>query len=315
LNRAERSWQRRFIFAVSRGLLVFSVLLLSRDHRYEGPDRSAKADAVAVVEYRDLAIGRRPLAPGVTLTGAWEIRSDESRLHGLSALAIQEDGRLLAASDSGVWVNLPRPGEGRLARFRDFAIGPGSPIFKKNRDAEALLVEGDQRLVAFEWRHSLWAYPPDGPATFRRLVSSALRRNSGIEAMVRDPAGRLLLIPERGDRLLRVGDDALTPLPLQGRTGGVADATRLADGRMLVAIREVAWLGLRNRLAWLRREERGYRLVPFSTLPVGPFDNVEGLAAEALPGGGSRVWAVTDDDSWRRVLLLRIDFAPPNAGR
>jgi hypothetical protein len=135
--------------------------------------------------------------------------------------------------------------------------------------------------------------------------------NKGVEAMVEDPAdGALLLLPEGGRKVLRfVGEPALEEEKLTGATtGGIADATRLPDGRTVVAVREVG-LGLTNRLAWLTRDAHGYRLQPFATLPLGPLDNVEGLAAERLPdGGGIRLWAVTDNDNWRRTLLLALDL-------
>ena len=70
----------------------------------------------------------------------------------------------------------------------------------------------------------------------------------------------------------------LKQLPLSSATGGVADAVRLPDGRILVAVREIGLTGLTNKLAWLARTRGGYRLRNFATLPLGAFDNVEGLA-------------------------------------
>ena len=66
------------------------------------------------------------------------------------------------------------------------------------------------------------------------------------------------------------------------------------------------------------RDRGGYRLQPFATLPLGPFDNVEGLAAEVGSDGRTILWAVTDNDGWRRTLLLRMTLdttkAPAKTG-
>lgn len=310
LNRAERGWQRRFISRPLKWLFLLSFLLLGRDHRYEGPDRSPMRDSLVLVRFTPLDLGTRGLPPLIRLTGAWVMEADDPRFSGLSGLALLPQGQLLAITDSGVWVDLPRPGEGGMARLQDLAAGPGTPIFKKHRDAEALLVEGAARLVTFEFRHSLWRYRSGFAARGWPLPRAALTRNSGIEAMVRDGQGRLLLLPENGDRLLALGGTGSSVrLPLRGRTGAIADATRLPDGRMLAAVREVTLLGLRNRLAWLEPEASGYRLRSFATLPMGPFDNVEGLATEPMANGGARLWAVTDGDGWRRNLLLSLELS------
>jgi hypothetical protein len=153
-----------------------------------------------------------------------------------------------------------------------------------------------------------------------RLPTFGWEENKGIEAMIRDPAdGALLLLHEGGRELIRI-DGSLEPkvLPLAGAIGGIADAVRLPDGRMVVAVREISLFGLTNRLAWLERSGAGYRLRPFATLPLGMLDNVEGLAAEPGAAGGTLLWAVTDGDDWRRTLLLRMELdttkAPASTG-
>ena len=83
-------------------------------------------------------------------------------------------------------------------------------------------------------------------------------------------------------------------------------------------MREIGLLGLTNKLAWLERSRRGYRLRNFATLRLGPLDNVEGLAVEPGAGGRTILWAVTDNDGWRRTLLIRLELnarkAPAEAG-
>lgn len=307
LNVPERRWQQSFSFATALCLISLAFLALRSDVRDEGPDRQPGPDRLATLRYLPVQLPQPENAP-FRVAGAWRIEVADDRFAGLSALAALPD-RLLALTDSAVLVDLPQPGERAVARLRDLPDGPWYPTFRKYRDSEAMLVNraGEVEWVTFENSHSLWAYDEDNFAAREPLPSADWPVNKGVEAMVEDPAdGALLLLPEGGREVLRFfGEPEPERLPLTGATGGVADATRLPDGRMVVAVREVG-LGLTNRLAWLRRDDRGYWLEPFATLPLGPFDNVEGLAAERLPGGGTRLWAVTDNDGWRRTLLIAV---------
>lgn len=307
LNETERRLQPRFI----KLLIALPFLLLASDGRTELPDREPKPDRVAAISVSPLR-----LAPGegVMVTGAWEVTADDPRFGMLSALAVLGDGRLQALSDSGVRVTFPRGGVKGSAVLADLPAGPGYPTFKKYRDSEAMIAapDGSGALVAFEHRHGLWRYRWGGKAEALpvALPSGRWKLNKGIEAMVVDPAdGALLLIPEDSGEVLRLtGSPFPRIVPLTGASGGIADAARLPDGRIVVAVREVGLLGLTNRLAWLERSGGGYRLRNFATLPLGPTDNVEGLAAEPGPGGGVRLWAVTDNDGWRRTVLLRLEL-------
>lgn len=321
LNMAEWSLQPRFI----KWLFAGAFLLLASDSRPEWPDRLPMADRLAALRYEPLRLGA---AEGVMLTGAWEVSSDEPRFFGLSGLAVLDARTLVAVTDSGTLVDLPRPGSGGAARFRDLVGGPGPATFKKYRDAEALLILRSPRApdaggfeVAFENRHSVFSYAGNLWRTEgRRLPEAGWSRNKGAEAMVQDLSGppRLLLLGEGGRTLVVLTHGGARVERYRGATGGVADAVRLPDGRMVVAVREIGLLGLTNRLAWLERTPEGYRLRNFATLPLGMFDNVEGLAAEPRPGGGVVLWAVTDNDGWRRTLLLRLELdatkAPAEAG-
>ena len=319
LNAAERPLQRKF----SLGKLIFLLLLLflalgvASDQPPERPDRTPLPERVAPVRYERLA----PVAGhGVALRGLWKVAVADSRFGGLSGLAVRPYGNLLAVTDSGSLVDLPRPRTDGVARVRDLQGGPGWPTFKKYRDSEALLLMRDSRSsrtdlwVTFENRHSLYLYDQRGrSAGGLELPDLGWSPNKGAEALTHDGAGRLLLIGEKGRDVLIGRPDGLNRRPLTGATGGIADAVRLPDGRILVAVREIGF-GLTNRLAWLERDGAGYRLRNFMTLPLGALDNVEGLAAEALPNGGARIWAVTDNDFSSRRPTLLMTFDLPAAG-
>ena len=320
LNHAERRLQRLF----SMLLILGGFLLLASDRPAALPDRQPRPDRIAGLSLEPLPV-RSPTGEGLTVTGSWTLTSDDRRVAGLSALAVLPDGRLQALSDSGALVTFAKPGgRGTSASVSELPDGPGYPTFKKYRDSEAMLVspDGRGRLVAFENQHSLWRYGSAGEASRLPvpLPSARWRKNTGIEAMVADPSdGSLLLLHEGGRELLKLGRSPVPALlPLTGASGGIADAVRLPHGRMVVAVREIGLSGLTNRLAWLERSGAGYRLRNFAALPLGPFDNVEGLAAERMPDGRTLLWAITDSDGWRRTLLLRMTLdttkAPAEAG-
>lgn len=312
LNGGERPSQPSFRKRRRLGWLLVGLLapwMIDRDSPIAIPDREPGQDAVAPVRFTPLAVeAGRELGP-VTIRGAWTLASPEPRFFGLSAL-VATPGGLLAQSDSGVVMAFPRPGSGTVARFHDLPAGPGYATFKKYRDSESLLRAADNGwFVTFEYRDSLWHYDR-AFGRGRRIVDLKPMhwpRNEGVEAMVGAPGGGLLLFPETRPGVLRLREGRATLLPLAGRSGGIADAVTLPDGRIVVALRELG-LGITNRLAWLAPDGAGFRLVPFATLPLGRTDNVEGLAAEALPGGATRLWAVTDNDGWRRTVLLELEM-------
>lgn len=321
LNEAERAGQRWFsLRTFARMALVGLLTLFAGEAWQERPDRRPRPDAVAPLVVRPLRLSPGAGLGPLKVRGAWTLASPDPRFFGLSALVIDR-GALLAQSDSGALLRMSEPGQGASVAIHELPAGPGFPTFKKYRDSESLLRAADGGwFVTFEFRDSLWHFDRD----FRRggeLVDLGLMhwpRNEGVEAIVGAPGGGLLLIPEtqRGVLLLRGGRATL--LNLAGRTGGISDAVRLPDGRIVVAVRELGW-GITNRLAWLEQDGLGYRLVPFARLPLGWTDNVEGLAAERLPGGATRLWAVTDNDGWRRTVLLELELpgttkAPARAG-
>ncbi len=315
-------WRLQRLF--SKLLIAGAFLLVGSDSRTEWPDRVPQPERVARLTLEPLEL-RGEAGGQVTITDAWTLTADDVRVMGLSALAVLPDRRLQALSDSGALVTFARPGSGASpAAVSDLPDGPGYPTFKKYRDSEAMIVDPDGRgrLVAFESRHSLWRFNSNAGAKRLPVVLPSARwsRNKGIEAMVEERSGGALLLLHEGGRFaLRVGDSSRPEqVPLAGATGGIADAVRLPNGRIVVAVREIGLLGLTNKLAWLERLGRGYRLRNFATLPLGPFDNVEGLAAEREPDGRTILWAVTDNDGWRRTLLLRMTLdttkAPARAG-
>ncbi len=311
LNGAERIVQRTFMKSrLFNGLLVACAIVAGQGRIADLPDRRARPPAR--VELRYTAVALPPARGPLRLAGAWALTAADPRLSGLSGLAIDRGG-FVAISDSGVVIRLPRPGRtARMAHVQDLPAGPGDPRYKSRRDSEALarLSDGDW-LVAFENRDALWRYDryfrSGRPAlTFER---EGWKRNRGIEAMAIDRDDRLLLIPE-ARRTLIVVSDVVEYYPLADGGWTVGDVARLPDGRMFVLLRRVTVTGLRNAIGELTATRAGWRIRPVAALPIGGLDNAEGLAAELLGGGGTRLWVVTDNDGarYRRTLLLALDL-------
>jgi hypothetical protein len=305
LNGSERTVQGKFRLAAPLVLLALPALIvLTAGHLRGLPSRQPLPDRSANVRYEPLAVAGA--------AGAWTVSVDDPRFGGASALAV-DGSRLLVLTDSGVVVSLPRPGGGARALLHDLPDGPGSPHERRWRDSEALLHDSSGSWwVAFENRHSLWRYDRN----FARVEAAAAldRRNwalnKGVEALVADGPGRLLLLPESGSELLHLGPRGLARTQLKGAQGEIADAARLPDGRVLVLVRQAGVTGLVNHLGELSRDRGGGRVQLLWRIPVGALTNMEGLAAERLAGGGTRLWLISDNDfsDLRRTVLLAVDL-------
>jgi hypothetical protein len=275
------------------------------------PDRADRPMAAAAVRYDPFDVEPAGFAP-LKLAGAWRVQVGDDRFGGVSAFAV-EDGRLLALTDSGTIVSLPRPGSPGPAIVRDLPGGPGTPAFKRNRDSEALARDPRGRgwWVAFENWNQLWLYTAD----FRRPVaridlgSSRWRINKGIEAMVADQGG-LTLIPERGAQWLRMGSGELASGPMANEFGNVSDAVGMADGRLILSARELGPGGLAKHLLVAEVDGRKLRLRALARLGLPRTANVEAIAAEPH-AGGTRLWLMTDNDFRPRAPTLLVALELP----
>ena len=213
------------------------------------------------------------------IAGAWRLEAGDRRVGGFSGLAV-DHGRLLGLTDGAMLVWLPIPPFAGAGVIRPLPVVAGDPRTKIGRDSEALARAGDGWWVAFEQKHQLIRYDRD----FRRAVQRVpikgrgFRANRGIEAL--SAAQRLVAYPERT---------------------GISDSAAIADGRVVFLKRRFGILGFRSSVAGLD----GAAI----TLPLAWLDNPEGLAAQSLPGGGTRLWVITDNDQrrWKRTLLMAID--------
>lgn len=302
--------QRIFsITSLVSGLSLAGLVIGGHQSLIALPDREERPDSSAVVLFTPVTMKANGAAP-LRIAGAWRLTSDEPRLGGVSALAIDR-GAFVALTDSGVVIRLPRPGGGRqAAQFRDLPAGPGSARRKAGRDSEALTRDraGDGWWVAFENHHAVWRFDREFNMVKQRIGLRQLgwRANKGAEGALMAKHG-LLLFPESGDEMVAVGPRAIRRIPISNPSGRLADITELPDGRIVVLARTFGPTGFSARLLLLE----GTRLRPLATLRLGRLDNPEAIAAEALPGGAMRLWVMTDNDFRRRVptLLIALDWA------
>ena len=296
LLKPERRLQLMFIkgkffssLAVAIPIFAMAVWHNGQPSRWPGPDRTVDGRAEVVEFGRNLS--------------AWRLSAPDRRFGGLSALALEKD-ELIALTDSGVVVRFAPPrADGRLRiALHDLPGGPGTPLGKWARDSESLLADPRGRgwWVAFENRHSLWLFDRAFSKTLEeRPLDVDWSTNRGGEAIVAGETG-IMVLPENGGQA--VGGAMIAPR-------GTADASRLADGRLVLLIRRISVRGFRNQLWISAGAGKPARRI---ALDVGMLDNMEGIAAAPLPDGGTRLWIVSDDNfrPWMRTLLVALDLGP-----
>ena len=140
--------------------------------------------------------------------------------------------------------------------------------------------------VAFEQRHQLIRYDDGFNRPLQRIDISepGFGHNRGVEALT-----------------------AKGGLTWYAESSGVSDAATLPDGREIFLKRRFGPAGFTARIAGAGDGD--------IAIPLGPLDNAEGLAAQPLAGGATRLWIVTDNDlrRWRPTMLIAIDLPKQDA--
>jgi hypothetical protein len=319
LNGPEQALQHsfrknRFFSDLAIGAILLAAILAIAFWLKGTPDRADRPARAAPVRFAPVRFDPAGFAP-LRFVGAWNVEVDDPRFGGVSALAL-DGGHLLALTDSGSLIRLPKPGEEGRALVSDLPAGPGAPGFKANRDSEALSRDPAGRgwWVAFEQWHQLWLYDPSFRRVLTRINLGVDRwpHNKGVEAMIADRDG-LLLFPELGDEWLRISRGQIRSHTFTSPYGYISDGLRMPDGRLLLVTRNMAFEGIEKRLVEVKQRGSSIMLHSLAPLELGAFDNVEAIAAEPDPGGRTRLWLMTDNDfrGSQATLLIALDYAPP----
>ena len=261
--------------------------------------------------------------------GGWEMRSDNPRFGGISALHVA-DGQAIGLSDSGWLIRFPLPGrkprvEGRIAALAD---GPGTPEIKRDRDSESMVIFGNRAWIGFERQNAVWRYAVGNWRSDTHTKPRGMAHwpnNSGPEAIIRLADGRFLVFSEDARRaggttdvLLFNGDPAVpgtraASLGYRAPAGyAVTDGAQLPDGRLLLLNRRFTiWEGVSAKLvvadapgddppAVIAGKEIADLRSPINV------DNMEGLSI-TQEGGRTIVWIASDDNfnPMQRSLLLK----------
>ncbi|WP_281199026.1 esterase-like activity of phytase family protein [Hyphomonas adhaerens] len=270
------------------------------------------------------------LPAGVSFVAGWELTADNKSFGGLSDLALDDDGDLLAVADDGafVWIGLEDgvpDGTGKLAYMRG---ADGNLLQGKSLgDAEGLAVRNGLAIVSFERTHRISAFNLDdcgaaaGEASISPLPDTYAGRlideNRGAEALTVTPEGHILF----GYETVEKGHSpigAVANLQEAGWTDEVAPnpagyAFVGFDTARIGGADETFWLfrsydpirGNRNVLSWQHGEKKVVLTRPLAV------DNYEGITVENLEKDVARVWIISDDNfnPQQRTLLLAFDIA------
>ena len=284
-------------------------------------------------------LGHPPTQAGpFTLAGWWALDGRDRRFGGLSALTVMDQGRFLAASDTGRFALFPVP-QGPTGRARNTGRMERSSrpdtLPKTGVDIEALARDPSTGMLwaAYENGNRIARFSSDlRPQASRRIPEMrGWLKNSGPESLVRLADGRFLAIEESAGktggtahRALLFPGDPVRDRPARRLTIERVESYRIVDAARLdqtiwLLLREVRW-GVPPRfdtalarfpVSALKRDRIAPELVAQFGTAI-PRDNYEGLAIEKRAGQPTRFWIVSDDNfsSFQSSWLLALDFRP-----
>jgi hypothetical protein len=270
------------------------------------------------------------LSDDASYAGGWALTSDNASFGGLSDLALDGDGNLLAVADDGafVWINLENDtpsGAGQLA----YMLGADGNLLqgKSLGDAEGLAVRNGLAIVSFERTHRISAFDLDlcGAAAVEAPISPLpdvyadrlVDENRGAEALTVTPEGNILF----GYETVENGHSPIGAVANLQEAGWTDEVAPNPAGYAFVGFDtvqiggqdETFWLfrsydpirGNRNVLSWQNGDKEVALTRPLAV------DNYEGITVADLGDGMARVWIISDDNfnPQQRTLLLAFDIA------
>ncbi len=316
--------------------LALAALLAGCGARAQGPLRpqpitlAARPVALDPARPGRTRLGELTWAGGLQLTTA-----DTSLFGGVSGIDVDADGAFLAQEDVGQLLRgrLRLDARGRLAGVEGVTLQAlvdeeGRPFqHKADGDAEDVTILPDGYAVSYEQDHRVVRYDTGGAHGVRLAVSPNLAKrppNEGLEALAWRE-GRLYEGAEDGEvwrcepAPVTRTDACASVMPTSPFAGYKLTGLDAA-GRGFVAVYRAFDIlhGPRAVIAWLepaapdgsgpwRARRLGVLESPLTR------DNMEGIAAVPRPGGGFRLYLVSDDNfnALERTLLMAFDWKGP----
>ncbi|MBC7767853.1 MAG: esterase-like activity of phytase family protein [Phycisphaerales bacterium] len=301
-------------------------------------------------QWRAISVEIEPVYLGVETVGRLRFRggvaisSRDDAFGGVSDLEVLDDNRIVAISDNGDWfeARLTLSDASDLIGVRDvrtaYMRDENGRLFpnKRQGDSEDLAQLPDGRFaVSFEQTQTIRIYDfnRDGPFGAARpgpqlAGAQRLHRNAGLEAMAATADGALLIGAEGGEERTTPlwlapldAQEAATPRifypPAPGYSLTALD--RLPDGGFVALERFYApVVGARARITMFPAaslDAHGETLPGLVVLaelaPPMPVDNFEGVAAQRMSDGVTRIYIVSDDNfsARQRTLLYAFDIS------
>ena len=265
---------------------------------------------------------------GMTLAGAWQLKSDEPNFGGLSGVDVLRSGSLLTVSDAGafIWIGVDPDtgapdGIGSIAYMR----GEDGNFFptKLAADAEGLSLRDGLAMVSFERDHRIEAFNLErcGSAargarvvTFDGVVDGRrIDNNRGAEGLM--VSGDTLVAGfethySGGSPVVEVMDDGSVTLQRYTEQAGLYVLTGMDQADGLTATIFRAYDPARGPRVILQVDGAEGRIAEAHFKKPLPVDNFEGVAIGVSPQGTPRIWIISDDNFSRdqRTLLLALDL-------
>ena len=269
----------------------------------------------------------------LTYAGGVEITSGFNRLHGLSDIKFTDADSFYAISDEGLLVRgrVRLDTAGRLSGVEGVQVRPltdadGLPLLPKDlADAEGLaILPGGDLLVSFERDHRVWRYDRDGQWLGERGIPAfAFTENDGLEGIAASGDDAFWAAGENGGLwLCLVNECRVTMAPPDVIPAD--DDLRVTS--LIVDADEGLWALMRAY-----HEDRNTNTIVIARMAMGlghpegqwgaywaplarftapaTVDNFEGISAVRRPGGGVRLYILSDDNfnPGQRTLLLAFD--------
>ncbi len=265
---------------------------------------------------------------GLTLAGAWQLKSEEPNFGGLSGLDVLPSGSLLSISDTGafVWIGVDPEvgvpdGLGAISYLRDI----NGDVFdsKLLADSEGLSLRDGVAVVSFERNHRIEAYDLErcgSAARAARIVDldkvvdgHVIEANRGAEALAF--YGDELRVgyethKSGGSPIARVLEDGSVEAELHTEQPGLYVLTGMDAVGDLTARIFRAYDPARGARVILQVDDTDGRLAQAHLKSPLPADNYEGVAIGKSADGKARIWVISDNNFSRnqRTLLLALDL-------